>query len=84
MKTATYARIVSWSRRNVSEFRIGVALVLLGAPITAVGGILYAVSVPGFPEVVVGLAFLITGLVMTGAEADHRDRRTAELPPPRP
>ncbi|WP_406511177.1 hypothetical protein OG851_01010 [Streptomyces sp. NBC_00161] len=67
-------RVLSWADTNVSDFRIGVSLVLMGTPVTAAGAALYALSGPGFPGLVIGLACLTTGLVMVGSETGRRER----------
>ncbi|MCY0949074.1 hypothetical protein [Streptomyces sp. H27-S2] len=55
--------------RNSTEPRIAVALVIVGAPVTLAGALLYVLPGPGFPVLVIGLASLITGLVMLGSRA---------------
>ncbi|MFD8022576.1 hypothetical protein ACFV6G_19395 [Streptomyces lavendulae] len=65
-------RAATWVRHQVTEFRIGCVLSLVGALTTLVGIALYSIPGAGFPPVVIGLSFLITGLVMLGSGA--RDR----------
>ncbi|MCY0955277.1 hypothetical protein [Streptomyces sp. H27-S2] len=62
-------RLREWARRNLTEPRIAVALVVAGAPVTLAGALLYVLPGPGFPVLVIGLASLITGLVMLGSWA---------------
>ncbi|MFD3701361.1 hypothetical protein ACFWUZ_35560 [Streptomyces sp. NPDC058646] len=38
---------------------------------TLVGALLYVLPGPGFPVLVIGLAALVTGLVMLGSRAGH-------------
>ncbi|MCY0933143.1 hypothetical protein [Streptomyces sp. H34-S4] len=71
------SRVRSWAAANVSEFRVGVALVVLGLPLTAVGGLLYALSRPGFREVAIGLSVLTTGLMMAASQVG-RERGQAK------
>ncbi|MFD8417728.1 hypothetical protein ACFV2Q_39425 [Streptomyces sp. NPDC059650] len=59
--------ITAWARRNITERRLAVAMVIAGTPITLAGAALYALPGPGFPFLVIGLSLLITGLVMLGA-----------------
>lgn len=63
--------LLSWARRNLTESRLAAALVIGGAPTTLVGVLLYALSGPGFPVLVIGLAALVTGLVMLASRAGH-------------
>ncbi|MCM9083095.1 hypothetical protein L1606_34295 [Streptomyces spororaveus] len=58
-------------RRNLTERRKAVVLVIVGVPVTLAGALLYALPGPGFPVLVIGLATLITGLVMLGSRAGH-------------
>lgn len=76
------SRVLSWADTNVSDFRIGVSLALVGAPVTAAGATLYAFSGPGFSELVIGLSCLTTGLVMVGSETgrQERDERAVQDP----
>ncbi|MFD8575599.1 hypothetical protein ACR3S4_02695 [Streptomyces sp. CH8.1] len=64
-------RLVGWARRNLTEPRIAVFLVMVGAPATLLGALLYVLPGPGFPVLVIGLAALITGLVMLGSRGGH-------------
>ncbi|MEV6575030.1 hypothetical protein [Streptomyces sp. NPDC051577] len=64
-------RLREWARRNLTESRIAVVLVVAGAPVTLAGALLYVLPGPGFPVLVIGLAALITGLVMLGSRAGH-------------
>lgn len=64
-------KALAWARRNLTEPRIAVALVVVGAPVTLVGALLYVLPGPQFPVLVIGLAALITGLVMLGSRAGH-------------
>ncbi|MCX4717202.1 MULTISPECIES: hypothetical protein [Streptomyces] len=50
---------------------MAVVLVIVGVPVTLAGALLYALPGPGFPVLVIGLATLITGLVMLGSRAGH-------------
>ncbi|MCX5193106.1 hypothetical protein OOK31_04235 [Streptomyces sp. NBC_00249] len=65
-------RAVSWLSRNVDEFRLAVALVVIGVPVTLTGAVLYALPGSGFPELVVGLSCLVAGLAMLGSNAGRR------------
>ncbi|MGW0393411.1 hypothetical protein ACWDYJ_21430 [Streptomyces sp. NPDC003042] len=60
-------RLLSWARRNLTESRLAAALVIVGAPTTLAGAVLYVLPGPGFPVLIIGLAALITGLVMLGS-----------------
>ncbi|MEU9279704.1 hypothetical protein [Streptomyces sp. NPDC048341] len=51
----------------MSEGRIGTMLAAVGAPLTLAGALMYVLPGPGFPVLVIGLAVLITGLVMVAA-----------------
>ncbi|MFJ7591320.1 hypothetical protein ACIQZO_28895 [Streptomyces sp. NPDC097617] len=62
-------RLLGWARRNLTEPRIAVALVIVGAPATLAGAWLNVLPVPGFPVLAIGLAALITGLTMLGSWA---------------
>ncbi|MFG2387769.1 hypothetical protein ACGFYF_02675 [Streptomyces lavendulae] len=62
----------SWLRRNVTEFRLALALVAVGSLAASSGGVLYAVHERGFPALAGGLALLITGLVMLGSGVRRR------------
>ncbi|WP_079153981.1 PGPGW domain-containing protein [Streptomyces subrutilus] len=53
----------------MSEGRIGRVMVALGAPCTLAGVAMYFLPGPGFPVLVFGLAVLVTGLVLTAADA---------------
>ncbi|MFI5672016.1 hypothetical protein [Streptomyces sp. NPDC051704] len=55
------ARAVSWLRRNLTEFRLAVALTVIGLPVTSTGAALYALHGPGFPELVIGLSLVMLG-----------------------
>ncbi|MCX4776932.1 hypothetical protein [Streptomyces sp. NBC_01264] len=48
---------------------MAVALVIVGVPMTLAGALLYVLPGPGSPVLVIGLATLITGLVMLGSRA---------------
>ncbi|WP_037631571.1 hypothetical protein [Streptomyces erythrochromogenes] len=61
--------LLGWARRNLTEPRVAVALVIVGAPATLAGAWLYVLPGPGFPVLVIGLAALITGLAMLGSRA---------------
>ncbi|MFF5701030.1 hypothetical protein ACFY7H_00710 [Streptomyces sp. NPDC012794] len=65
-------RPLSWARRNLTEFRFAVALVAVGAPTALAGVLLYVLPGPGFPVLVIGLAFLVTGLAMLASRAGRR------------
>ncbi|WP_244290771.1 hypothetical protein [Streptomyces virginiae] len=54
---------------------MGVLLVAVGAPVSISGAVLYVLPGPGFPVLLIGLACLVTGLVMVGANASRRSRR---------
>ncbi|MEU9304348.1 hypothetical protein [Streptomyces sp. NPDC048269] len=58
--------------RALTEFRMAVTAVLAGSAFTVAGGATYALRHDGFPELVAGLAFLITGLVMLGSGTGKR------------
>ncbi|MEU9379322.1 hypothetical protein AB0D94_36980 [Streptomyces sp. NPDC048255] len=62
-------KLLSWARRNLTESRLAVALVVVGAPTTLVGALLYVLPGPGFPVLVIGLAALVTGLAMLASRA---------------
>lgn len=62
----------SWVRRNVTEFRIALALVVAGSLTASAGGVLYSVHERGFPALASGLALLTTGLVMLGSGVRRR------------
>ncbi|MFD9516828.1 hypothetical protein [Streptomyces sp. NPDC059979] len=53
----------------MSERRIGAILAAAGALLTLAGAVMYVFPGPGFPVHTIGLAALVTGLVM--ATADH-------------
>ncbi|MFJ5811977.1 hypothetical protein [Streptomyces sp. NPDC093093] len=59
--------ITEWARRNITERRMAVAMLIAGMPLTLVSVALYVLPGPGFPFLVVGLSLLITGLAMLGA-----------------
>lgn len=62
-------RLLGWVRRNVTERRLAVALVMVGVPVTLVGALLYFLPGPASPVLFVGLSALTTGLVMMGSRA---------------
>ncbi|MGW4976966.1 hypothetical protein [Streptomyces mirabilis] len=51
----------------MSERQVGKVLAAVGAPLTLAGVAMYFLPGPGFPVLVIGLALLVTGLVMTAA-----------------
>ncbi|MER5215442.1 hypothetical protein ABT063_34105 [Streptomyces sp. NPDC002838] len=51
----------------MSERRTGVVLAAAGAPLTLAGAAMYVLPGPGLPVLAIGLAALITGLVMIAA-----------------
>ncbi|MFG2981245.1 hypothetical protein ACGFYQ_08275 [Streptomyces sp. NPDC048258] len=51
----------------MSERRNGRVMAAIGAPLTLAGTAMYVLPGPGFPVLVLGLALLITGLVMAAA-----------------
>ncbi|MFF7969379.1 hypothetical protein ACFZC3_29005 [Streptomyces sp. NPDC007903] len=53
------------TRNTMTERRIGTILATAGTPLTLAGALMYVLPGPGFPVLVIGLATLITGLVMT-------------------
>ncbi|WP_030303104.1 hypothetical protein [Streptomyces katrae] len=59
--------ITAWARRNCTERRLAVAMVVAGTPTTLASVAIYILHGPGFPFLVIGLSLLITGLVMLGA-----------------
>ncbi|MCX4633060.1 hypothetical protein [Streptomyces sp. NBC_01443] len=59
--------IAAWVRRNITERRLAVAMVVAGTPTILAGVALYVLPGPGFPFLVIGLSLLITGLVILGA-----------------
>ncbi|MFE3579638.1 hypothetical protein [Streptomyces vinaceus] len=59
--------VLAWFHRNVTEFRMAVAAVGIGFLFTVTAFVLYALPARGFPELVIGLSFLTTGLVMLGS-----------------
>ncbi|MFI6149937.1 hypothetical protein [Streptomyces sp. NPDC051109] len=65
LATRTVARML----RSVTEFRIGIAMVALGAPTALVGAAFWPLPGAGFAPVAIGLSCLITGLVMLSSEA---------------
>ncbi|MFF4260750.1 hypothetical protein [Streptomyces virginiae] len=75
MTARTRTRLRAWLGRNAAEFRMGVLLVAVGAPVSISGAVLYVLPGPGFPVLLIGLACLVTGLVMVGANASGRSRR---------
>ncbi|MFI5763145.1 hypothetical protein [Streptomyces sp. NPDC051563] len=60
-------RILTRLQRHVTEFRMAVSAVWAGAAFAVTGGFLYACHIRGFPELVIGLSLLTTGLVMLGS-----------------
>ncbi|MEV8125372.1 hypothetical protein AB0P07_14920 [Streptomyces sp. NPDC085944] len=54
-------------RNTMSERRTGLILAAAGAPLTLAGAFMYVLPGPGFPVLIIGLAALVTGLVMTVA-----------------
>ncbi|MGW5345085.1 hypothetical protein [Streptomyces sp. NPDC004050] len=52
----------------LTERRAGILLSAIGAPVTLAGVVFYLLPGPGFPLLVIGMALLITGLVMIAAE----------------
>ncbi|MEH0419960.1 hypothetical protein [Streptomyces sp. B21-083] len=69
----------STQEQRISERRIGSALAAVGAPLTLAGALMYVLPGPGFPVLVIGLALLITGLVMVAAGNLRRPTRVSEL-----
>lgn len=63
----------------MSEHRIGIVLATAGAVLSLTGAAMYVLPGPGLPVLVIGLAALTTGLVMTAAT-----RRTRTGRPRRP
>ncbi|MCC0100752.1 hypothetical protein K7B10_39590 [Streptomyces flavotricini] len=59
--------ITAWARRNITERRLAVAMVVAGTPTTLAGVAMYVLPGSGFPLLVIGLSLLITGLAMLGA-----------------
>ncbi|MFI1154338.1 hypothetical protein [Streptomyces sp. NPDC020817] len=59
--------ITAWARRNITERRLAVAMVVAGTPTTLAGVAMYLLPGSGFPLLVIGLSLLITGLAMLGA-----------------
>ncbi|MFE9803782.1 hypothetical protein ACFYP6_33835 [Streptomyces goshikiensis] len=59
---------VSWLLEALTEFRVAVGLVVLGAPV-AVAGVLFRhlLGLGYAPPVIIGLSCLITGLAMPGS-----------------
>ncbi|MDJ0382129.1 PGPGW domain-containing protein [Streptomyces sp. G-G2] len=51
----------------VSERQVGRVMAAIGAPLTLAGVAMYFLPGPGFPVLIIGLALLITGLVMTAS-----------------
>lgn len=51
----------------MSERRIGRVMAAIGAPLTLAGVAMYFLPGPGFPVLIIGLALLVTGLVMAAA-----------------
>ncbi|AYV25673.1 hypothetical protein EES41_02855 [Streptomyces sp. ADI95-16] len=64
--------VLAWFRRNITEFRMAVAAVGIGFVFTVTAFVLYALPARGFPELVIGLSFLTTGLVMLGSGSVKR------------
>ena len=65
-------RTVSRMLRSVTEFRIGIGMVALGAPTAVAGATFWPLPGAGLPPLYVGLSCLITGLVMLGSwEGGH-------------
>lgn len=62
-------RVRAWTRRNLTESRLAVGLVVVGAPTALAGAALFVLPGPGSPLVVIGLSLLITGLAMLGSTA---------------
>ncbi|MFJ6484576.1 MULTISPECIES: hypothetical protein [unclassified Streptomyces] len=58
--------ITAWARRNITERRLAIAMVIAGTPTTLAGVALYVLPGPGFPFLVIGLSLLLTGLAMLG------------------
>ncbi|MFE2553471.1 hypothetical protein ACFXGI_33795 [Streptomyces sp. NPDC059355] len=56
----------------MSEGRIGRVLAAVGAPLALAGATTYFLPGPGFPVLIVGLALLVTGLVMAAADSRRR------------
>jgi hypothetical protein len=56
--------------QRMSARRIQAVLVAVGVPLTLAGALMYVLPGPGFPVLVIGVALLITGLVM--AATGHR------------
>ncbi|MFK0235352.1 hypothetical protein [Streptomyces vinaceus] len=59
--------VLAWFRSNVTEFRMAVAAVGIGCAFIVTATVLYSLPARGFPELAIGLSFLITGLVMLGS-----------------
>ncbi|MFK0222311.1 hypothetical protein ACIQWN_29480 [Streptomyces vinaceus] len=57
----------SWARRQLTEYRLALALVGLGTPAAVTGAVLKALDGSGVPVLIVGLSALTTGLVMLGS-----------------
>ncbi|MET8406495.1 hypothetical protein [Streptomyces sp900116325] len=51
----------------VSERQVGRVMTAIGTPLTLAGAAMYFLPGPDFPVLIIGLALLITGLVMTAA-----------------
>ncbi|WP_184792011.1 hypothetical protein [Streptomyces sp. 3211] len=51
----------------MSERQFGKVLAAIGAPLTLAGAAMYSLPGPGFPVLIVGLALLVTGLIMTAS-----------------
>ncbi|WP_327370691.1 hypothetical protein [Streptomyces sp. NBC_01217] len=58
----------------MSKRRIQAVLAAVGAPLTLLGALTYVLPGPGLPVLVIGMALLITGLVM--AATGHRRHPT--------
>jgi hypothetical protein len=56
--------------QRMSARRIQAVLVAVGVPLTLAGALMYVLPGPGLPVLVIGVALLITGLVM--AATGHR------------
>ncbi|WP_405421719.1 hypothetical protein [Streptomyces erythrochromogenes] len=64
---AAASPVVPNMEQPVSERRVACVMVAIGAPVTVAGVAMYFLRGPGFPLLVIGLALLITGLVMAAS-----------------
>lgn len=62
----------SWAGRHLTEFRLALALVTVGAPAALAGAALDTFAGSGVPLLIVGLSALTTGLVMLGSAVRGR------------